>query len=103
MTSYQYIVLGATTGLLLGSWLCGYMFFKRLRGRHHARWIAAGQPNVTTMSQPKSDALPLAGKARWKRVAEESGDVVLQRLVLWWRVMEWLFVGVILASVAATL
>lgn len=98
MSAYQYFVAGGLAALLLGSWLCGFIFFRRFRDRHHARWLAAGQPDLSTMSQPNSDALPLSGKARWRKQAEETGDIVLQRLVFWWRALEWLFVvGIVLS------
>jgi membrane protein required for beta-lactamase induction len=103
MSVFQFILVGGLAALLVGSWLCGFMFFRRFRDQHHARWQAEGQPDPRLMSQAGSDALPLSGKSRWKKLAEESGDVILQRLVFWWRVMEWLFVLGVLAAIASSL
>jgi hypothetical protein len=92
MSIQQILVAGGLATLLLGSWLCGFFFFRRFRDRHHERWLAAGQPNLPSVNQTGSDGLPLSGKTRWRTQAMETGDEVLQRLVFWWRTLEWLFV-----------
>jgi hypothetical protein len=100
MNTHQYLLFAGFAALLLGSWLCAFMFFRRFRDHHRDRWVAAGQPDISITAQPNSDALPFLVKSRWKKHADETGDLVLQRLFFWWRTLEWLFaLGVVVSVV----
>jgi hypothetical protein len=86
-----FAILGAL--LLLGAWLCGYLFFRRFRTRHHARWLAAGQPRMAAGSYQDITERFLPRKTKWNRLAAEIGDTVLARLVVFWTILEWAFLA----------
>ena len=86
--------------LLVASWLCRFWFFRRFRMQHHARWLAAGEPNVTTVDRGTREGVFLFGKTKWRQHAADAGDSVLVRLVWLWQILEWLFVvGVVMAII----